>query len=134
MNAYRLGEHIGDGAHGHVWKAFSLRTEKWVALKRIRCRKYGGGGGQNNTTDNVLREIQILSTIDCKYVSTYATLQIGHWLVATFYLRKDTDLSLRCCEISYLHIISCLVHASRRVLPTSLRRLAAAVRLATVHR
>ncbi|XP_065214226.1 cyclin-dependent kinase 20 [Planococcus citri] len=69
MNEYRLEEHIGDGAHGHVIKAFSQQTNKWVALKKIRCKKYGGGGGgQNDTTDNVFREIKILSTIDCKYV------------------------------------------------------------------
>lgn len=64
MDEYKIIEHIGDGAHGHVLKAYNLKTEKTVALKRIHVKK-----NNNEIPVSVLREIKILLTVECKYVS-----------------------------------------------------------------
>lgn len=73
MDDYRITQHIGDGAHGHVLKAFSLKRNKWMALKKIRIKK-----SENEVlpSEIVLREIKVLLVIDCKYVSTYISIVI----------------------------------------------------------
>ncbi len=66
MEAYKVTEYIGDGAHGHVLKGYKLESEKIVALKRIHFK--------NNTDEipvSVLREIKILLTVDSEYVSRF---------------------------------------------------------------
>lgn len=65
MDGVQVVEHIGDGAHGHVLKGFNEKTNKFVALKKIRLKK-----SVNDIPISVLREINILLTIDCDYVST----------------------------------------------------------------
>lgn len=64
MEDYKIIEHIGDGAHGHVLKGYNVKTNDVVALKQIHLKKKG-----NDVPISVLREIKILLTIDSEYVS-----------------------------------------------------------------
>lgn len=64
MDEYKIIEHIGDGAHGHVLKGYNLKIERIVALKRIYVKK-----NDNEIPASVLREIKILLIVECKYVS-----------------------------------------------------------------
>ena len=66
MNDYKIIEHIGDGAHGHVLKGYSIKSKEEVALKRIHFKKH-----DNEIPVAVLREIKILLLVKSKYVSTY---------------------------------------------------------------
>lgn len=66
MEDYKIIEHIGDGAHGHVLKGHNMKTNEVVALKQIHLKKKG-----NDIPISVLREIEILLTIDCEYVSHF---------------------------------------------------------------
>ena len=66
MEDYKIIEHIGDGAHGHVLKGLNLKTNEMVALKRIHMKKKG-----NDIPISVLREIKILLAIDTEYVSIF---------------------------------------------------------------
>lgn len=67
MDEYKITEHIGDGAHGHVLKGYSLKTARTVALKRIHFKK-----NEDEIPVSVLREIKILLTVECTYVSDYS--------------------------------------------------------------
>lgn len=64
MNEYKIIEHIGDGAHGHVLKGYNLKSNDEVALKRIHFKK-----NDNEIPVSVLREIKVLLSIKSKYVS-----------------------------------------------------------------
>lgn len=66
MEDYKIIEHIGDGAHGHVLKGLNLKTNEMVALKRIHMKKKG-----NDIPISILREIKILLAIDTEYVSIF---------------------------------------------------------------
>lgn len=65
MEEYKIIEHIGDGAHGHVLKGCDLKFNTTVALKRIYLKK-----SKNEIPISVLREIKILLTVESEYVST----------------------------------------------------------------
>lgn len=69
MENYKILEHIGDGAHGHVIKGYNRKTNKVVALKKILARK-----NKDEIPVNILREIKILLTVESEYVSIHFSL------------------------------------------------------------
>lgn len=55
IDRYQLGEYLGEGAYGQVWKAVNDRTKRKVAIKRITAKK------ENPQTGiRLLREAKIL--------------------------------------------------------------------------
>eukprot|EP00189_Rhodosorus_marinus_P004307 CAMPEP_0113965738 /NCGR_PEP_ID=MMETSP0011_2-20120614/7922_1 /TAXON_ID=101924 /ORGANISM="Rhodosorus marinus" /LENGTH=310 /DNA_ID=CAMNT_0000978305 /DNA_START=180 /DNA_END=1109 /DNA_ORIENTATION=+ /assembly_acc=CAM_ASM_000156 len=62
MRTYVLTEKLGEGVHGHVYKARDTVTGEWVALKKTWVRSDDG------IPSTALREVSILRTLDNPHV------------------------------------------------------------------
>jgi len=62
-NYEKIGNAIGEGTYGTVWKARDLRTKTIVALKKVNLKNEREGFPQTS-----IREIAVLQRYQCKYI------------------------------------------------------------------
>jgi serine/threonine protein kinase len=71
-NRYQLGEEIGRGASGQVYKATCIKTGEHVAIKRISLH-----GMSQDRIEDIMKEIDLLKNINheniVKYIGFYKT-------------------------------------------------------------
>ncbi|MEE8601385.1 serine/threonine-protein kinase [Euzebya tangerina] len=56
---YELGERLGTGGTGEVWRAVDTTLERPVAVKRIRLDRVGHSGDTLSTEERVMREARV---------------------------------------------------------------------------
>ncbi|KAL6776651.1 hypothetical protein ACKKBF_B30420 [Auxenochlorella protothecoides x Auxenochlorella symbiontica] len=63
---YRLGEELGRGAYGHVFRGLDTRTGQHVAIKQIGLERIPAGG-----LPGIVREVELLKTLNHPNIVKY---------------------------------------------------------------
>lgn len=85
---YRLVEKIGEGTFGTVFKAVDQRSNKLVALKKVKIRKADDG-----LPKEFLREVESLKYVSNENVIKIREVFVGRTNINIVYELMETDLN-----------------------------------------
>jgi serine/threonine protein kinase len=71
VGQYMLGDKLGRGAFGDVFKGLDTETGKFVAVKQVGIKKLPGGTRASDLPDDVMREVLLLKRLEHEHIVRY---------------------------------------------------------------